>query len=180
MSVRFPCHHAASNLSRLWLLFSFLPFLLFLHGCGAELVPTLFGAGAGTASGSGVSYTMDNIAYKTFTVPVDEVEQGTRRVLSKMEFPIATVERNTAGVSILAKSANAAHELDIEIDLERLSPQVTRMRVVAKRGFFLKDSSTATEIILQTAKVLQAAKGLESQEKVEASSRNGVSASFAP
>jgi hypothetical protein len=86
---------------------------------------------------------------------VDEVEQGARKVLGKMEFPVTTVERTTAGISILAQSANAAHELDIEIDLERLSPQVTRMRVVAKRGIFLRDSSTATEIILQTAKFLE-------------------------
>jgi hypothetical protein len=154
--------------------FSFLPLVFSLEGCGVELVPTLFGIGAGTASGTGVSYTIDNIAYKTFNVPVDEVEQGARGVLAKMEFPIVTVERDTAGVSLLAKSANAAHELDIEIDLERLSPQVTRMRVVAKRGFFLKDSSTATEIILQTVK------GLESHEKAEANSGNGAPTTVVP
>jgi hypothetical protein len=135
-----------------------------LGGC-AGVTTTLFGAGAGTATSSGVSYTIDNIAYKTFNVPVDKVEQGARSVLGKMEFPVTTVERTTAGVSILAQSANAAHELDIEIELERLSPQVTRMRVIAKRGVFLKDAATATEIILQTAKLL------EKQEPAEATSK---------
>lgn len=144
----------------------FLPVLLSLGGC-AGVTSTLFGAGASTATSSGVSYTIDNIAYKTLNVPVDEVEQGARNVLGKMEFPVTAVERTTAGVSILAQSANAAHELDIEIDLERLSPQVTRMRVVAKRGFFLKDAATATEIILQTAKLL------EKQEPAGAASKGG-------
>lgn len=161
------------DLYRLRWLFSLLALVFLLEGCTA-VAPTLFGAGAGTASGTGVSYTIDNIAYKTFNVPADEVEEGTRQVLAKMEFPVFTVERDTSGVSILAKSANAAHELDIEIDLERLSPQVTRMRVVAKRGFFLKDSSTATEIIVQTAK------GLEDREKAGASARGGASSSLVP
>ena len=40
--------------------------------------------------------------------------------------------------------------------LERLTPQATRMRVVANEGaLFFKDSSTATEIILQTAQTLE-------------------------
>ncbi len=142
--------------------------LLLLEGC-AGFTSTLFGAGAGTASGSGVDYTVDNIAYKTFNVPVDQVEQDTQKVLAKMAFPVSAVERTTAGVSILAQSANAAHDLDIEIDLDRLSPAVTRMRVVAKRGIFLKDASTATEIILQTAK------RIESREKTEAGAQNKAS-----
>lgn len=168
-----PLQSLAFDRRRVWLLLPFLPLLPALAGC-AGATSTLFGAGAGTASGSGVSYTMDNIAYKTFSAPVDEVEQNARKILAKMEFPVATVERNTAGVSILAQSANAAHELDIEIDLERLSPQVTRMRVVAKRGFFLKDSSTAAEIILQTTK------GLEKREKAGGGAHDGVAAGPAP
>lgn len=140
-----------SRLGRLALLLALLPILAGCAGAGT----TLFGAGAGAASGSGVEYTLDNIAYKTFNAPSDEVEKGTRKTLQKMEFPIAGVDRSTAGLSILATSTNAAHELNIEIDLERLSPQVTRMRVVAKRGFFLKDLSTATAILLQTAKNLE-------------------------
>ncbi|HYE87985.1 MAG TPA: hypothetical protein VEA16_16590, partial [Vicinamibacterales bacterium] len=40
----------------------------------------------------------------------------------------------------------------IEIELERLSPEATRMRVTAIQDIpILRDSATATEIILQTA-----------------------------
>ncbi|MBM4124584.1 MAG: hypothetical protein FJ246_06480 [Nitrospira sp.] len=149
--------------SAAWLLS--LPFALV--GCvGAG--STLFGAGAGTATGSGVSYTIDNIAYKTFSASVDDVEKGMLKVLAKMEFPVASVHRSTGGINVLANSANAAHELDIEIDLERLSPQATRMRVVAKRGFFLRDSSTAAEILLQTGK------SLEKGEKAGATARTDL------
>ena len=42
----------------------------------------------------------------------------------------------------------------IEIGFERLTPTTTRMSVVANRaGMFFRDGSTATEIIMQTAKI---------------------------
>jgi len=120
--------------------------LCLLSGCvGASSL--VLGAGAGTATGSGVSYTMDSIAYKTFTSPLDTVAEATRATLKSMEFPIRWESRNTSGVDIMAKAGNPSETLEVEIDLELLSPQVTRMRIVANRGFFLKDAATATEII---------------------------------
>ncbi|MEX0805207.1 MAG: hypothetical protein WD688_18075, partial [Candidatus Binatia bacterium] len=43
---------------------------------------------------------------------------------------------------------------EIEIELERVSSKTTRMRTVAKQGIFFKDRATATEIIIQTEKIL--------------------------
>ncbi len=127
--------------------------LCLLSGCvGASSL--VLGAGAGTATGSGVAYTMDSIAYKTFTTPLDAVAEATRSALKSMEFPVRWESQNTSGVDIMAKAGNPSETLDIEIDLERLSPQVTRMRIVANRGFFLKDAATATEIIRLVSKQL--------------------------
>ena len=127
--------------------------LCLLSGCtGAGSL--VLGAGAGTATGPGVTYTMDSIAYKTFTDPLDTVADATRTILRSMEFPIRWESRNASGVDIMAKAGNSSETLEIEIDLERLSPQVTRMRIVANRGFFLKDAATATEIIRLVSKNL--------------------------
>ncbi|MDE3034370.1 MAG: DUF3568 family protein [Nitrospirota bacterium] len=127
--------------------------LCLLSGC-VGTSSLVLGAGAGTATGSGVAYTMDSIAYKTFTSPLDQVAEATRATLKSMEFPIRWESRNTSGVDIMAKAGNPSETLEIEIDLERLSPQVTRMRIVANRGLFLKDAATATEIIRLVSKQL--------------------------
>jgi hypothetical protein len=128
--------------------------MLLLSGC--EVVgSTLIGASAGTATGTGTSYTMDSIAYKTFTVPLDKLAEKTRSTLKTMEFPVRWEERSEAGLSLHAKAGNQMEVLEIEIDLERLSAQVTRMRVVASRGLFLRDAATATEIIRLTTKNIE-------------------------
>jgi hypothetical protein len=43
---------------------------------------------------------------------------------------------------------------EIEVELEIISSKATRIRTGAKQGFFFKDRPTATEIILQTEKIL--------------------------
>ena len=50
--------------------------------------------------------------------------------------------------------AATGNEREIEVELEVVSSNATRIRTVAKQGFFFKDRATATEIILQTEKVL--------------------------
>ena len=50
--------------------------------------------------------------------------------------------------------AATGNEREIEVELEVVSSNATRIRTVAKQGYFFKDRATATEIILQTEKVL--------------------------
>jgi hypothetical protein len=47
-----------------------------------------------------------------------------------------------------------SNDREIEIELEMISAKTTRIRTVAKQGIFFKDRATATEIIIQTEKVL--------------------------
>jgi hypothetical protein len=47
-----------------------------------------------------------------------------------------------------------AGKREIEVELEALTSNATCMRVIARDGGIFYDSSTATEIILQTEKVL--------------------------
>ena len=120
-----------------------------LNGCAAVGL-TLFGVGAGVATGTSVSYTLDGIAYRTFTAPLPQVEKATRKALDQMGIVVEATASTEQGKAIKA----AGNDRAIEIELEMVSSKTTRIRTVAKQGIFFKDRATATEIILQTEKVL--------------------------
>src|SRR5262245_1965961 len=122
---------------------------LWLSGCAAVGL-TLFGVGAGVATGTSVSYTLDGIAYKTFTAPLPQVETATRTALNRMGIAVDSTASTEQGKAIRATTTDR----EIEIDLERVSPKTTRIRTVAKQGIFFKDRATAGEIIMQTEKAL--------------------------
>jgi len=70
--------------------------------------------------------------------------------LKRMASPIESTERTDEGELIKA----AMPERSIEVRIESLSPNATRVRAVAKRGMFLHDTATAAEIISQTERAL--------------------------
>ena len=120
-----------------------------VHGCaGAGL--TLLGVGAGTAAGTGTAYTLDGVAYRTFTAPFEDVRRATSRSLRRMDMPVKTDRPTDAGRSIVA----LASERTVTIDLEKLTARTTRMRVTAKHGAIFRDRATAGEIIAQTERAL--------------------------
>jgi hypothetical protein len=124
--------------------------LVHLNGCAAPLALTLLGVGAGVTTGTAVSYTLDGIAYRTFTAPLPQVERATLTALNDMGMKIESTEKNDEGKTIKAKGVDR----QIEIELQAISSKTTRIRTVAKDGVFFKDRATATEIILQTERVL--------------------------
>ncbi len=127
-------------------------FLAFLNGCAAMGL-TLFGVGAGVGTGTAVSYTLDGIAYRTVTAPLPQVENAALTALNRMGIKIESKGDTEQGRLIAASGADR----QIEVELEAVSPKTTRIRTVAKQGVFFKDRATATEIILQTEKVLNGA-----------------------
>ncbi|MSP41380.1 MAG: hypothetical protein EXR70_23075 [Deltaproteobacteria bacterium] len=52
-------------------------------GC-AGVGMTLFGVGTGVTAGTSVAYTMDGVAYRTFTMSLPQVESATRTALDRM------------------------------------------------------------------------------------------------
>jgi len=122
---------------------------LMLHGC-AGVGLTLFGVGAGVTTGTSVSYTLDGIAYRTFTASLPQVENATRTALDRMGIKIEATSKVDQGKAIKAMTGDR----EIEIELEMVSAKTTRIRTVAKQGMFFKDRATATEIIIQTEKAL--------------------------
>lgn len=118
--------------------------VLFLGGC-EPLSLTAFGVGAS----AGVSHTLTGVTYRTFTMPLSKVKSATTTALNKMGIKVISSSR-VEGAEVIKASAT---DRDIEVELEPLTPNTTRMRTVAKKGLFY-DSATSTEIILQTERIL--------------------------
>ena len=111
-------------------------------GC-APVALTALGVGMAT----GVGHTLGGMVYKTFTTPQANVKRATLGALSRMQIRVVDTKRNGSMEVITAK----AGDRDVEIELEALTPNTTRMLVTAKKdGGILRDGATATEIILQT------------------------------
>jgi hypothetical protein len=123
--------------------------LLATQGCAA-IGLTLFGAGAGVAGGTGVSYTLDSIAYKTFTASLGSLEGATLKTLRRMDIEVRVNSPTESGKKLVA----VAGDRTIEIELDKLTSKTSRMRVNAKQGWFFKDRATATEIVVQTDRTL--------------------------
>jgi len=111
-------------------------------------------AAAVSGGAAGVNSSFTNSAYKTMSYPVNDVEIALSKALKKMDIIETKFKKKEDKISISAITAN----LNIYIDLEKITPTVTKIEVSAKKGLFLKDKSTATEIIVQTEKNLEVKK----------------------
>ena len=118
-------------------------------GCAA-IGLTLLGVGAGVSAGTGVSYTLDSIAYKTFTASEEGLRAATLKTLKRMDIQVKENEATETGRKIVAQ----AGDRDIDIEVDRLTAKTSRMRVNVKQGWFFKDRATAAEIITQTERTL--------------------------
>ena len=109
--------------------------------------------GAGVSTGTAVSYTMDGIAYRTLSAPLPEVETATLPALQHMGIRVDATEKTEEAKAIKATGVDR----QIEVQLQVVGTRTTRIRSVAKEGVFFKDRATATEIILQTERILNRA-----------------------
>jgi len=123
--------------------------LLGSQGCAAVGL-TLFGVGAGVSAGTGTQYTLDSIAYRTFTAPLDHMHSATLVAFKRMDIALQTDEEMEVGRRVVGQAGDRS----IEIELERLTSRTTRMRVTAKQGWFFRDRATAGEVIAQTERSL--------------------------
>jgi hypothetical protein len=117
-----------------------------LGGCVAVGLTAL-----GVGMATGVSHTLSGMVYKTFTTPQAQVKRATLGALQRMQIKVVESKRDGTKEVIRAK----ASDREIEIELEALTPNTTRMVVTAKKdGGLLRDGATATEVILQTEKIV--------------------------
>ena len=120
--------------------------LLALSGCAAVAL-TAVGVGMAT----GVSHTLGGIVYKTFAAPQPKVRRSTVAALGRMQIRIVEAKQEGSTEVIKARAADR----DIAVEIEALTPNTTRLSVTAiKDGGLIRDAATATEIILQTEKLV--------------------------
>ena len=141
--------YMATQNNRVFVVVSIFCTVFAVTGC-AGIGLTLLGVGAGVTTGTSVAYSLDGVAYKTFTAPLPQVESATRTALDRMGIKIEATPTTEQGKAIKAQT----NDREIEIELEMVSNKTTRIRSVAKQGIFFKDRATATEIIIQTEKAL--------------------------
>ncbi len=107
----------------------------------------------GVGASAGTSHTMGGYNYRTFVQPLPKVKQAALTALKRMDIKIESTEKIEGGEVIKATSVDR----NIELTLEPVSAKTTRLRSIARKGSFLMDSATATEIIVQTERVLEGA-----------------------
>lgn len=114
-------------------------------GC-MPLGMTAVGVGGSTA----VTHTMNGITYRTFTAPSSKVRRAALTALERMDITLVSTAKQD-NIEILNAAASGR---TIQIQFEPLTTNTTRMRVTARNGGLLYDSATATEVILQTERVM--------------------------
>jgi hypothetical protein len=125
---------------------------LMLEGC-AMVGFTLLGVGAGAVT----NYTLDGIAYRTFTIPIDDVRRATLLALKRMDVTLKSDDLTDTGRAIIGLAGDGR---TIDVELEQLMSRATRIRVTAKYALILRDRATAAEFIAQTERALDDAPAL--------------------
>jgi hypothetical protein len=116
-----------------------------LNGCAAVALTAL-----GVGMATGVSHTLGGIVYKTFSLPQAQVKRATLAALARMQIKVIKSTREDNVDLILGTATNR----DVRVELESLTANTTRMSVTVKKDAgLLRDSATATEIILQTERL---------------------------
>ncbi len=140
-----------------------------LGGCAAVAV-SLAGAGAG----AGITHQVNGQASRTFSAPLSRVDDAARLASRKMQLEINQVA--TIDGDQVTKATVSG--LDITVDMQTLSPTLTRVDVVARKNFFLVDGATAQEIVTQIERALDAiAIQEEATAAAEASARKAAARS---
>jgi hypothetical protein len=134
-----------------------LPALAAASGC-ASVGVSLAGLGAGV----GMNHYTNNVTSRTFTEPLADVRQAVHEALKRMAIAVEGTAETGAATMITAKAGTR----EIEIELEPITANTTRMQSIARReGSLFLDSATGAEIIAQTEKILAQPRGWEAAQQ---------------
>ena len=113
-----------------------------LTGCAPVAI-----SAAGVGASAMFSHHSNGQNARTFTAPLPRVHAAVLVALKKMSIKPGATEKTEQGERITAKAGSCS----IEIELEVVTPNTTRMRTVARNeGGLTVDSATAAEITKQT------------------------------
>ena len=101
-----------------------------LTGCVAAAT-----SAAGMGGSAAITHTMNGITYRTFTAPQAKVRFATIRALDRMQIKlISDSMQDKSNIRLVTAKSS---ERKIEIQLEPISPNTTRMRVIAKKRVWI-------------------------------------------
>jgi hypothetical protein len=139
-----------------------------LQGCAAIPLAAVVGpvleAGGGVLVKTGTEYTASGTAYRTFTLPVDDVHAG---VLEAFRRTQVAVERDESSAKDEELVGLAGHRT-VRVRLTPLTPSLTSMELDVKRSFFTSDKATTSELLAQTESVLAENPRYRMQARAEA------------
>ncbi|MCX9154676.1 DUF3568 family protein [Niveibacterium sp. 24ML] len=118
-----------------------------LNGCAA-LAVSLAGAGAS----AGLAHQINGTASRAFSEPFSKVDAAVRIATKRMQLEVDEVASTDRGQITKARVST----LDVSIELEPLSPTLTRVSVVARRDLLRVDGATAAEVVTQIERSLAA------------------------
>jgi hypothetical protein len=121
---------------------------LLLAACEPVAI-ALVGAGASTA----LRYNMDGVTARTFTASAETVKSASMLAAERMGLAVGRSSVVETGEVIEASAPNRS----IEIELESITKQATRLRVTARTSGWFVDTATAAELVSQTERVLETA-----------------------
>jgi hypothetical protein len=122
--------------------------LLTLSGCAAA-VGALGTLGSGVFGGA--DYLASEPASKTVCYNYDRVKKALLVTLCKMVIDVERVKEVENGEKIYAK----AEDLEVVIELKRITSRVTRIKIKAGEGVVKRDKATASEIVQRTAEAAE-------------------------
>ena len=99
-----------------------------------------------------VNFTLDGVAYRTFSAPVDDMRRAALSTFKRMDLELKSDEATEDGCRELI-AANSGRTLYVELD--KLTARTTRMRITAKHGWMLRDRAAAGEFIVLTERALE-------------------------
>jgi hypothetical protein len=125
-----------------------------LGGCAAigltavSIAGTVLGAGAGAVVQAGTQYSLTGVVYRTFSVPKPDLYEAATSTLKRLKMDIEEAEASDDDLRVVATAAN---KRTVTIELEEITPVMTRLRVAVSRGWLFKDVTTGSELVTQIA-----------------------------
>ncbi len=107
---------------------------------------------AGVGGSAALSHTLNGTTHRTFTASASKVRVATINALGRMKIKVVSDAMQDKSNVILVTAKTSGR--NIEIQIEPISTNTTRMKVAAKSSIFSYDNATAEEIIMQTKKSL--------------------------
>ncbi len=128
--------------------------LLLAQGCAAIPLASVLGPAAASGAGSvakvGTEYRSNGTVIRTIRSPLSDVRDSAIGALKEMQIDVTDIEETEKGGRILARAAGRV----VDVRLEPVTPVVTRLQLVVKKGVFGRDRATASEILAATEQKL--------------------------